>query len=276
MRILRLSSFALSAGLLLYLVVNLGLAWLYVSDLTHPECVASPAVIQDVVRPEEHTLLTADGLRIRSWYYPPQNGTVIIALGGPTGSLGQTLPAVNFLLRTGFGVLQIDSRACAEPPAAVTLGANELMDAEAALTFLRSRPEIRNMGVIGFSMGGVTAIRAAARHPEIAAVAAEGGYFNLGKDFVEPEQSKPVYLSLFLHTIAGSVPAPKPDQSLGNQPGRRSAADQPATSLADIRRIRAAGWSRRPPARSCPGAKGVMDRSGRRTWHELPDRDTRI
>jgi uncharacterized protein len=203
-RILRLSSFALSAGVLFYLAANLGLAWLYVSRLTHPGCNTSPAAISDVPQPEEQALLTSDGMRIRSWYYPPQNGSVIIALGGPSGSLGQNLPPVDFLLHAGFGVIQIDSRACVVPPSAVTLGAKELMDAEAALTFLRARPEVRKIGAMGFSMGGVTAIRAAARHPEIAAVVAEGGYYNLGKDFIEPEQSKPLYIDLFLHIVANS------------------------------------------------------------------------
>jgi dipeptidyl aminopeptidase/acylaminoacyl peptidase len=202
-RILRLTAFALGISLLFYLVVNLGLARLYVAALTHPGCNPNPAPIPDASQPEEHILLTADGLRIRTWYYPPQNGVVVMALGGPSGSLGQNLPPAGFLLRDGFGLIQIDSRACATPPAAVTLGANELMDAEAALNFLQSRPEVKNIGAFGFSMGGVTAIRTAARHPEIAAVVAEGGYFNMGKDLVEPEQSKPLYLSIFLYTIAG-------------------------------------------------------------------------
>jgi uncharacterized protein len=202
-RILRLTTFALGTGLLLYLVANLGLARLYIAALTHPGCNLSPAAIPNSSQPEEHILLTEDGLHIRSWYYPPNNGAVVIALGGPSGSLGESLPRVGFLLRDGYGVSQIDSRACALPPSAVTLGANELMDAEAALTFLQSRPGVEEIGAIGFSMGGVTAIRTAARHPEIAAVAAEGGYFNMGKDFVEPEKPKPLYLNIFLYCIAG-------------------------------------------------------------------------
>ena len=202
-RIMRLSCFALGISLLFYLVINLGLAGLYVAALTHPGCNKTPALIPDVSQPEEHIILTADGLRIRTWYYPPQNEAVVIALGGPSGSLGQSLPPVDFLIRHGFGLIQIDSRACAAPPAAVTLGANELLDAEAALTFLQSRPEVKQISMLGFSMGGVTAIRTAARHPEIVAVVAEGGYYNLGKDFIEPEQSKSLSLSVLLYTIAG-------------------------------------------------------------------------
>jgi dipeptidyl aminopeptidase/acylaminoacyl peptidase len=200
---LRLSTFALGISLLFYLVINLGLARLYVSTLTHPSCNKTPINIRGKFQSKEHILLTADRLNIRTWYYPPENGAVVMALGGPSGSSGQNLPPVDFLLEEGFGLIQVDSRACATPPAAVTLGANELMDAEVALNFLRSRPEVKKIGAIGFSMGGVTAIRTAARHPEIAAVVAEGGYFNMGKDFVEPEQPKPLYLSFFLYSIAG-------------------------------------------------------------------------
>jgi dipeptidyl aminopeptidase/acylaminoacyl peptidase len=202
-RILRLSAFTLGISILFYLIVNIGLARLYVAALTHPGCNPKPTPVQNVTQPEEHIILTADGLHVRTWYYPPQNSAVVIVLGGPSGSLGQSLPPVDFLLRDGFGLIQVDSRACATPPASVTLGANELMDAEAALKFLQSRPEVKQIGAIGFSMGGVTAIRTAARHPDIAAVVAEGGYFNMGKDLVEPEQPKPLYLNVFLYTIAG-------------------------------------------------------------------------
>jgi fermentation-respiration switch protein FrsA (DUF1100 family) len=202
-RITRLVVFTLSVSLLCYLVLDLGLAGLYISALTHPGCNPSPAPIPNISSPEEHILLTTDGHKLRAWYYPPQNGAVLLALGGPSGSLGLSLPPVDFLLQSGFGVLQVDSRACATPPAPVTLGANELMDAEAALEFLHSRPQVEHIGAFGFSMGGVTAIRTAARHPEITALVAEGGYYNLGNDMIEPEQPKPIYLSLFLHTIAG-------------------------------------------------------------------------
>ncbi|MFQ5616565.1 MAG: alpha/beta hydrolase, partial [Anaerolineales bacterium] len=111
------------------------------------------------------------------------------------------------LLQAGYGVLQIGSRACAKtPPVPVTLGASEVNEAAAGLIFLQSRPEVApdRIGIFGFSMGGVGAIRTAARHPEIAAVLAEGGYYNLGNDIVEPDDaSVSVPRRIFLYTIAG-------------------------------------------------------------------------
>jgi dipeptidyl aminopeptidase/acylaminoacyl peptidase len=78
----------------------------------------------------------------------------------------------------------------------VTQGYDELYDAQAALEFLFNRSEIdpQQIGAAGFSMGGATALRAAARQPEIRAVVRDGGFSNLGR-LLSPEdtQSFPAY-----------------------------------------------------------------------------------
>lgn len=203
-RLLRLAAFATLAGILIYLIINTGLAWAYVYALAHPSCQIEPLRHPNLPAPEEHWLKTQDGLSIRAWYYPTRNGAAVLALGGMGGALGNNLPQVDFLVDSGFGVLQIDSRACARPPALVTLGAKETYDAEAGLGYLLSLPEVEKIGIYGFSMGAATAIRAAARHTEIASVVAEGGYFNLGDDLIEPESKLAFPHRAFLYTIAAS------------------------------------------------------------------------
>lgn len=202
----RLLRFGLVALVAIYLAVNMALSWVYVFVLTHPPCPLVPQIGTNLPLPEEHILTTSDGVKLRAWYYPPENGAAILALGGLQGSLGGNLPPVGFLTDEGYGVLQIDSRACAEPSKPVTLGLAEVKDAEAGLELLLELPEVDpgRIGVIGFSMGGVTAIRTAARRGEIGAVIAEGGYDNLGRDFIEPDQSKPVWQDVLLYSIAGS------------------------------------------------------------------------
>jgi pimeloyl-ACP methyl ester carboxylesterase len=127
----------------------------------------------------------------------------IILLGGMRGALGGNLPPAGFLLDSGFGVLQIDSRACARPISPVTLGAAEALDAAAGMAFLKSKPDVKQIGIFGFSMGAAAAVHAAAEHGEMAAVVAEGGYFNLGNDFVEPDRHVSPIHRVFLYTIAG-------------------------------------------------------------------------
>jgi dipeptidyl aminopeptidase/acylaminoacyl peptidase len=202
----RLLRFGLVALLATYLAVNSAMSWVYVFFLTHPPCPLVPQIGTNLPLPEEHLLKTGDGLELRAWYYPSENGAAILALGGLQGSLGGNLPPVGFITEEGYGVLQIDSRACAKPPKPVTLGLEEVKDAEAGLEFMLERPEVDpgRIGVMGFSMGGVTAIRTAARRVEIRAVISEGGYDNLGRDFIEPDQSKPVWQNILLYSIAGS------------------------------------------------------------------------
>ncbi len=177
---------------------------MYAYALTHPACQPPDRIAGDVPPFTEIFLTSADGVRLRAWYYPTNNGAVILALGGMQGSLGDRLPEVAFLLKQGFGVLQVDSRACAQPPAVVTLGGKEVLDAMAALDFLRGQPEVNRIGVMGFSMGGVTAIRAAARHSEIAAVLAEGGYYNLGDDILDSDRPVPMLKRYLLWNVAMS------------------------------------------------------------------------
>lgn len=180
-------------------------AWFFVGALIHPPCRIPPPIQGVYPQPQEVMLTTADDLTIRAWYYPSQKGAAIIALGGINGSLGDQLPPIRPLLDSGYGVLQIDTRRCATPPSPVTLGYNELNDAVAGIRFLVSQPEVdpTRIGFYGFSMGGVSAIRTAARYPEISAVIAEGGYFNLGDDFVEPESELFFIQKIFLYSIAG-------------------------------------------------------------------------
>jgi dipeptidyl aminopeptidase/acylaminoacyl peptidase len=200
-RVVRLSLFTL---VLLYVGGNLAAAWIFVGALIYPPC-PSHSPILNFSSPEQLHLQTSEGVLIPAWYYPSQNGAAIIALGGMGGALGHTLPDVGPLLEAGYSVLQIGSRACATPVRPVTLGAKEVMDAEAGLAFLLMQGEVdpARIGIYGFSMGGVAAIRTAARRPEISAVLAEGGYFNLGEDIVEPGVNEPLPRKIFLYTIAG-------------------------------------------------------------------------
>jgi dipeptidyl aminopeptidase/acylaminoacyl peptidase len=202
-RTLYLTAFGI---LVAVLILDLFLAWIYAGTLTEPGCPWEAFPLAEYPVPEEHFLNTHDGLTLQYWYYPSKNGAGVIALGGQGGSLGEALPPVAFLLTRGYGVLQIQGRTCADPPAPVTLGYDEAEDAASGLEFLLSRPEIdpERIGVFGFSMGGVAAIRAAARNPDITAVVAEGGFFNLGDDFIEAGRPQSPFDRVFLYSVAGA------------------------------------------------------------------------
>ena len=187
-RAFRMALFTIFCLIFIFLAINLIFAWIFITSLIEPGCPQHQPITR-FPKPGEYWLETEDGIQIRIWYYPPQNGHVIMTFGGLTGSLGDQIPAVEPLLLHGYGILQVDTRACARPAAQVTLGANEVFDAEAALIFLQSRPEVdkNGIGVIGFSMGGATAIQIMARHPEIKALIRDGGYESLEGLFTPPK-----------------------------------------------------------------------------------------
>ena len=200
-RFFRLSLFAIASMVMILIILNFGLAWLMVSAMTHPFCtpLTEIAGFPDY---QEHWLDTEDGITIRIWYYPSKNGAGIIAFGGMSGALGERLPPAETLIQSGYGVVQVDSRACAQPSRPVTQGYDELWDGQAALYFLKSQPEIdpERIGVMGFSMGGATALRVAAHHPEIQAIIRDGGFANLG-DLLSPQNASTFPERIFQSTI---------------------------------------------------------------------------
>jgi pimeloyl-ACP methyl ester carboxylesterase len=119
----------------------------------------------------------------------------------------------------------VDSRSCALPPTDVTLGGNELYDAEAALKFLSAvdGAAIEKIGTMGFSMGGATAIRLAARNPQILAVVRDGGFSDLDLMLAPPDNASiqqkifqnPVYWLFSLRTkVDPKMVNPRQDISL--------------------------------------------------------------
>ncbi len=201
---LRLAVFTGTLAAVLVITVIVTPAWIYSWRLIHPGCPPTPRPLADLSAPVEVQLQPEDGLLLRAWYYPAQNGAAIVVLGGMQGALGGQLPPAAFLVRRGYGVLQIDTRACGRPPHPVTLGGSEERDAAAGLRYLLARPEVRRVGLFGFSMGGAAAIRAAARQSQFAAVVAEGGYFKLGDDLVEAEPETSVLRRAVLYSVAAS------------------------------------------------------------------------
>ena len=86
------------------------------------------------------------------------------------------------LSRRGYYVLQFDFRAHGESNGRRTsLGYHEQKDVAAALAFLKSRNEIdhKRIGIYGFSLGGATAILAAAKTRAFAALVADSAFTSL-------------------------------------------------------------------------------------------------
>jgi dienelactone hydrolase len=122
---------------------------------------------------EDIAFTTSDGLRLEGWYVPTENGATVIVF---PGRKGPQAPA-RMLARHGYGVLLFDRRGEGESEGDPNgFGWAGTRDLEAAIVFLRARPEVDDdrIGGLGLSVGGEMLLQAAAEGDDLAAVVSEG------------------------------------------------------------------------------------------------------
>jgi fermentation-respiration switch protein FrsA (DUF1100 family) len=128
------------------------------------------------------TFSASDGVMLRGWYLPSQNGAAVIVGHGIGGH--RNLEPAQVLARHGYGVLTFDWRAHGESGGDLcTFGYHEVRDVEGALDWLQQQPGVDpgRIGMLGESMGAVAAIRAAARMDGIQAVVVDSAYPDLAE-----------------------------------------------------------------------------------------------
>jgi len=127
---------------------------------------------------ENVTFETSDGLKLKGWFMPgnKSNNTIIVMHGYPTNK-ADVLPFSMFLLKK-FSVLLFDFRSFGESEGSyTTAGYKEVKDLQAAVEYLKSRKDVKNIGALGFSLGASVAIMA--KNNNIKAVVADSAYSNL-------------------------------------------------------------------------------------------------
>ena len=136
-----------------------------------------------VVDWQDVTFTTNDGLQLSGWYIPPQTeiGAALIFVHGLGSNRSDLLDQAVVLAKEGYGALLFDLRAHGRSEGKQSSwGQAEVADVRAALAFLQAQPAVNpdKIGIVGHSMGGAIAIRAAAQLPEIRLVVAESVYTN--------------------------------------------------------------------------------------------------
>ena len=167
------------------LIVGLSLVLVYAN--THPP--KYPLHIPPYeyhVAYEDVSFTSGDGLLLRGWLIRPAHTTAqtpaIIICHGVGANKSDFTELGAALSRRGYFVLLFDFRAHGESEGSRTsLGYLEQKDVIAALDFLKNRHEIdpKRIGIYGFSMGGSTAILAAAKTGTFSAVVADSAFTSL-------------------------------------------------------------------------------------------------
>lgn len=126
-----------------------------------------------------------DGMLLSGWFVPsaePEPQGVIVLCHGMMANRGEMLPWAETLWNSGFSLLMFDFRAVAQSEGdKCTAGCFEPQDLRGAVDYIESRPDCASLpiGVFGFSMGGATAIMAAAEDLRFQAIATHGAYATL-------------------------------------------------------------------------------------------------
>ena len=133
---------------------------------------------------EDVSFTTREGLTLRGWYVPAssagERGVVLVHGAGVDRRAMQK--HVSYLHRAGFYVLLFDLRnhgISDNNGRGLSFGLYEGYDIEAAVEYLKNQKGIKRAGVLGTSMGAVSAIYAASRNPAIDAALLENPYSDL-------------------------------------------------------------------------------------------------
>jgi uncharacterized protein len=147
-------------------------AWVMTRTLRGPVSSAPPAGWSEVT-------LRADGLRLRAWAAPGEQGRAAVVVAHGVGdSLESFTDFGRSLRQRGHPVLLLDLRGHGGSEGELTtLGGNESHDVRAALDYLKTRPEGRTGAIVmGFSMGAVASLLACADRDDVRALVVEAPY----------------------------------------------------------------------------------------------------
>jgi uncharacterized protein len=131
---------------------------------------------------EDFVVRTPDEIDLRGWKVrpPSPNGDWILLFHGVSDNRTGVLGHAELLLRHGYNLVMMDSRAHGESGGDVaTYGWKERYDTVAVTNALYSQEHVRHLGALGVSMGAAIALQSSAVEPRIEGVIAEDPFANL-------------------------------------------------------------------------------------------------
>lgn len=134
---------------------------------------------------QDVSFITADGVSLSGWWLPAPSGKkplgTILLSHGVFKNREQVLSRADFLVKAGYQALLFDHRGNGMSGDSPTSGGlMESKDYSAALQFLKDKHRVvKPLVLFGFSMGAMSALRAAAVEPEVEAVVADSPLANI-------------------------------------------------------------------------------------------------
>ena len=177
---------SLAALAVVAVVVALAISYRTTRQLLRPVRRPPRQLPGDVGLAVEEVWIPSPRGRLAAWYLPARNGCTLICCHGINDNRGQWLEPVARLHRArGYGALLFDFAGHGESEGSeVTYGIREQADVAAVLAYLRARGDVRlnGLGIMGYSLGAITAVLAAANEPDLQSVVIESGFADVQHD----------------------------------------------------------------------------------------------
>lgn len=161
-------------------------AYLHARWLLRPTRKPLDAQLAALLAPFEEVRFPGRHGALAGWYLPAQNGCTLVCCHGINDNGAQWAEQVTLLhRRSGYGALLFDFAGHGRSEGAmVTFGVREQDDIAAALAYLGRRGDVdmERIGLLGYSLGAISAVLYAARHPGIRALVIESGFADLLRD----------------------------------------------------------------------------------------------
>ncbi len=126
---------------------------------------------------------------LAAWYLPATNGCTLICCHGVNDNRGQWLEQVARLHeRGGYGAVLFDFAGHGHSDnGQITYGIRECDDVAAIIAWLRARGDVpmNGLGIMGYSLGAITATLSAATLPELRTLVIESGFADLQHDIAQ-------------------------------------------------------------------------------------------
>ncbi len=153
---------------------------------------------------------------LAAWFIPGSSRATIVLLHGLNGERSSVLEVAKVLHAAGYSLLLPDLPGHGASGGAITTyGYREAVDITAAVRYLQGRPDVdpQRIGLMGWSLGAVTALLTAERVPEVRGVVADSSFVTLSEQLDHQgdylDLLKPVYplIRLYGAWFAGVDPA---------------------------------------------------------------------
>lgn len=184
-----IAGFTLASIVVVLLTGLLLFTYLQARKLLRPVRTAMKTTPADVGVSMSEVRISGPRGALAGWHLPTRNGSTLICCHGINDNAGQWLPQIARLHdQYGYGALLFDFAGHGQSDGTqVTYGIRERHDVTAAIEYLRQRGDVDmdHLAILGYSLGAITAVLAAAEHPDLRAVVIESGFSDLYHDIAK-------------------------------------------------------------------------------------------